>query len=98
MSDLMPCPFCGSTKVGIAASQEMVDGKYIEEGRDWSVLCGDCGASCSTCCESEREATAMWNMRAYLDDDLTPDQIAWLRERAEATRMRWAEHVALQRS
>jgi Lar family restriction alleviation protein len=64
MSDLLPCPFCGSTRVGIAATQEMENGKYIEEGRDWSVLCDGCGASCSAYCESEQEAEKAWNTRA----------------------------------
>lgn len=70
--ELKPCPFCGKTQakdgkfgVGVAATQGMNErGEYVEEGRQWSVICSGCGSSCSLYCDTEAEAIAAWNRRA----------------------------------
>lgn len=64
-TELLPCPFCASENIGVGASQDMDDaGNYIEEGRQWTVLCNGCGASSSLYSHSEGEAIAAWNTRA----------------------------------
>jgi Lar family restriction alleviation protein len=55
--ELLACPFCGSTRVGIGASQD-------DPATQWSVICSGCGSSCSLYCETEQEAVASWNTRA----------------------------------
>jgi hypothetical protein len=52
--ELLGCPFCGSCRVGMASSIEATE---------WGVICSDCGASCSTSCETHDDAVAAWNRR-----------------------------------
>lgn len=63
--ELRGCPFCGSIRVGVGASQDMDENhNYIEDGRRWTVLCTDCGSSSSLYLPSEADAIARWNTRA----------------------------------
>jgi hypothetical protein len=55
MVELLGCPFCGSSRVGMASSIDATD---------WGVLCSECGSSCSTTCENEEDTIASWNRRA----------------------------------
>jgi len=69
---LLPCPFCGSSRVGMGSSIDATD---------WGVICSDCGASCSTSCETHDDAVASWNTRKPSlaptpADEATEDDIA----------------------
>lgn len=72
MTDLLlPCPFCGSNRVGMASSIEATE---------WGVLCSDCGSSCSTSCETHADAVAAWNLRTggvAQTSPVTPDDCPW---------------------
>lgn len=56
-TELLPCPFCGGSRVGMGSSIAATE---------WSVICSDCGASCSASCESHDDAIASWNTRASI--------------------------------
>jgi Lar family restriction alleviation protein len=53
MSELKPCPFCGSKYLGIIAPVE----------KAYQVQCGDCYASASVE-QTKKKAIAAWNRRA----------------------------------
>lgn len=52
MSNIKPCPFCGSSKTVLCL------GDY-----DWMVECEDCTAT-GPFVDSEKEAIALWNKRS----------------------------------
>ena len=57
MSDLKPCPFCGSKKISLRG------GKNIAEvGSFWYIVCESCFvASCGD--EDKEKAISQWNVR-----------------------------------
>ncbi len=57
---LLPCPFCGSVKVGVGSSEGLDD----EVDVHFSVMCSGCGASVSLYIDTEAEAVTAWNTRA----------------------------------
>lgn len=63
-SGLLPCPFCGGSRVGMASSIDATE---------WGVLCSDCGSSCSTSCDSHDEAVTSWNRRSGVPAQAKPD-------------------------
>lgn len=60
MSELLPCPFCG----GEASKRLFYKGKY-------RVHCNVCDAHSGDVCDTEAEAIAAWNTRAYTTDEVT---------------------------
>jgi Lar family restriction alleviation protein len=59
MSELKPCPFCGSLALMFSPQDD------DEEG--WCVVCQEPGCGCNArilYCHSEREAVDQWNHRA----------------------------------
>ena len=60
MTELKPCPFCGSDEVGCWAHY----GKFPNGKTPHNVLCDDCGST-TDMYPSAEEAIEAWNRRAY---------------------------------
>lgn len=77
MTELKPCPFCGSENVTLDIDAKTFDALFC------SVLCEHCGARgpCVACEDGDawrRRASVYWNRRPPAE----PDQ-SWLREAVE---------------
>lgn len=74
MTELKPCPFCGSKKaprVLTVAESELMDSDdydYEWSSKHFTVVCsmleGGCGASVKASNETEEEAIEAWNRRS----------------------------------
>ena len=69
---LLPCPFCGGTKLFVgtvaeAAMQDRNHPEYYSNSRNYTVVCdyteGGCGASSGGGSRSKEEAAEAWNRR-----------------------------------
>ena len=68
MDELKPCPFCGSTKVGMGKGAHWVAEK--QNGNIRCIVCGDCGVNggvfnllAMTETQAEKKAIEAWNRR-----------------------------------
>ena len=69
MKTLLPCPFCGSTKISIEGEQiqsDLLDDPEMKHLPIISVCCEDCGASAALGQTAEKAAN-VWNTRAPID-------------------------------
>ncbi len=88
---LKPCPFCGG-------AVQFRKALHISDGNTDAVIHAapsDCGLVEFSDGSTDESILAKWNASAAVlpsSEELTPDQVAWLHERADETRRRWAEH------
>jgi len=68
MTDLLPCPFCGSDIVGpLEFSQKQINGEMVDIPFSPHVHCGVCGVS-GPVASNDKYAIEAWNTREQPHD------------------------------
>lgn len=60
---LLPCPFCGNTRISISDTEGTNDRPY------WMIMCAVCGTEKDNNYKSREEAIKCWNTRKGIDHE-----------------------------